>query len=200
MNRMQFGAALSARLAGLSHEDMARWLDYYDEMIEDRMEEGLTEEEAVAALGSVEEVAAQILSETPLLTLVRARVRPRRPLRGWEILLLILGAPLWISLLAAAFSVLAAVFAVLFAVIASVWAVDLSFACCAVAGVLSPIVAAMQGNPKAGVFLLGAGVLLAGLAVFGFYGCIWLTKLLWRACKTVLLGIKRFFVKGEASV
>ncbi len=67
-------------------------------MIEDRIEEGFTEEEAVSEIGTVNEVVSQIVSETPLSKLVKERSRPKRTLRVWEIILLLLGSPIWISL------------------------------------------------------------------------------------------------------
>ena len=41
-------------------------LDYYAEMIEDRMEEGMSEESAVEDLGDVGVIASQILSTQPV--------------------------------------------------------------------------------------------------------------------------------------
>ena len=65
-------------------------------MIDDRMEEGLAEEEAVSSFGTPEEIADQILSEIPLSRLVRERVKPKRALKAWEIVLLVLGSPVWL--------------------------------------------------------------------------------------------------------
>lgn len=65
MNKEQFLQAVRRRLAGLPDKDVEGALAYYREMIEDRMEDGLSEEEAVAALGSAEDIAAQILMELP---------------------------------------------------------------------------------------------------------------------------------------
>lgn len=65
MNKKEFLAALRAGLAGLPEADVQHWLDFYSEIIEDRMEEGMTESEAVADVGSVHTIVTQILSETP---------------------------------------------------------------------------------------------------------------------------------------
>ena len=48
MNRKEFLRSLSRSLRGLPRAERAQSLDYYGEMIQDRMEEGLSEEEAVA--------------------------------------------------------------------------------------------------------------------------------------------------------
>ena len=92
MTKAEFLAALRSRLAGLPGEDTETFLDYYGEIIDDRIEDGLSEAEAVEALGSIDAVVGGILEETPLPRLVRAKVAPRRALRIWEIVLLVLGA------------------------------------------------------------------------------------------------------------
>ena len=51
MNKQQFVEALNALLAPLPGEERARLISYYTEMIDDRIEEGIPETEAVAALG-----------------------------------------------------------------------------------------------------------------------------------------------------
>ena len=65
MNKQEFLKTLWNRLSELPNEDVERSLDYYAEMIDDRVESGMTEDEAVEAIGGVEEAAAQILADVP---------------------------------------------------------------------------------------------------------------------------------------
>ena len=65
MTKAEFLKALEEKLSALSAQDRAASLAYYEEIIDDRMEEGLCEADAVAAAGPVEEAAAQLLAETP---------------------------------------------------------------------------------------------------------------------------------------
>ena len=111
MTKQELTFTLAEKLNGLPWEEVERSMEYYDEMINDRMEEGMSEEQAIAALGSIDEIAAQILADIPLSRIVRAKIKPKRSLRAWEIILLILGSPLWLSLLLAAFSVVLSLFA-----------------------------------------------------------------------------------------
>ena len=92
-------------------------------MLDDQMEEGLSEEEAVAAVGPVDEIVRQIIADTPLAKLAKERMRPRRQLKAWEIVLLVLGSPLWLSLGLAAIAVIFAFYVVLWSVSVSLWAV-----------------------------------------------------------------------------
>ena len=180
---------------------MATWreerISFYGEMIDDRTEDGLTEEEAVAGIGSVDEIVAQILDEVPLSALVREKVRQRRAMKLWEIILIVLGFPIWFSLLIAAFAIVLSLYISLWAIVISIWAVDLSLAACAVGGVLSAGWYLIQGNSASALFLFGAGVLCAGLAVLLFYGCVGLSKGMIWLTKKMILGIKAMFVGKE---
>ena len=146
-------------------------MTFYTEMIDDRMEEGLSEEDAVAAVGSVEEIAAQILADTPLTKLRKEKVKPKRKLAGWEILLLILGSPLWLSLGLAVIAVVISLYLSLWAIVISLWAVFISLIACAFSGIVAGIVLAFVTTPLTGVVLAGGGLICAGLAIFLFYGC-----------------------------
>ena len=53
MRKEEFLTALRAGLTGLSPEGVEKLVEFCSEMIDDRMEDGLTEEEAVAAAGSL---------------------------------------------------------------------------------------------------------------------------------------------------
>ena len=197
MNKKEFIAALRLRLAGLPAEDREDRLGFYAEMIDDHIEEGLAEEAAVAAIGSVETVAEQIIAETPLLHLVKDRVKPKRRLRPWEITLLALGSPLWISLVAAAFSVILSLIVTFWAVIVSLWSVFVALIGCGAGLSAFGAVYAIVCDLPIGLGVLGAGLVCTGLSIFAFCGCKATTKGLWWLMKAAVRGIKRLFVRGE---
>ena len=76
MNKEQFLAALRAKLTELPQADLERTLQYYREMIDDRIEEGMSEPAAVADVGDPDELAAAILQKP----VKRTAVRERRPM------------------------------------------------------------------------------------------------------------------------
>jgi len=197
MRKYAFLAALESGLSCLPQSDREERLSFYSEMIDDRMEEGLAEEDAVAAIGSVEDVLSQILSETPLTTLVKERVKPKRALRVWEILLLVLGSPIWLSLAIAAFAVVLALYIVLWSLLISLWAVAVVMAGCATCGVAAGGILIYQGNGFAGIAMIGGGLVCTGLSIFLFYGCKAATKGVLLLTKKIALGIKSCFVKKE---
>lgn len=198
MRKIEFLAQLRKGLSGLPQEELAERLTFYSEMIDDRMEEGLSEEEAVSAVGTVEEIVSQIIADIPFAKLAKERIKEKRQLKVWEIVLLILGFPLWFSLLAAAFAVVLSLYVSLWAVIISLWAVFVSLIACAFGGIVAGLVFACCGNALTGIAVVGAGIVCAGLAILMFYGCKAATKGMLIATKKFVLWIKNGFVKKEA--
>lgn len=89
MGKQEFLDELRKGLSGLPRSDMEERLTFYGEMIDDRVEDGLTEDEAAAGIGTVNEVISQITAEIPLSRLVgypsawrRRRSRLRSPGTG----------------------------------------------------------------------------------------------------------------------
>ena len=137
MRKQEFLDALHAGLSGLTEADVLERLTFYSEMIDDRMEEGLSEEEAVSKIGNVEEIVKGILSEIPQKkqealiisvekpthTAPKPEEKSKKRMSARQIVLLCLGAPLWLPLLITAFAVLISVLAALWSVAVSLWAV-----------------------------------------------------------------------------
>lgn len=198
MKKNEFLLELKERLVGLSEVDMKQSLDYYEEMIDDRMEDGLSEDEAVKAVGTPAEIASTILNEMPLAKLVKARVKPKRKLAAWEMVLLILGSPLWLSVLATLIMAVLSVYLALWSVIAMLWSAELAIGLGALSGLLLLPISILQGNLWTGVVLFGMGLFLVGLSVFGFFLCLYITKGLCVISKKLFLFIKSRFIRKEA--
>lgn len=197
MDKQAFLTALRSGLSGLPQDDIEERLTFYGEMIDDRMEEGLSEEEAVAAIGEVSEIVRQAVADTPLAKIAKERIRPKRRLKTWEIVLLALGSPIWLSLAVAAAAVLFAVIVSLWSVILSLWAVFASLAVSAVATVPTGAFFAMGGHGAAGLAMLSAGLVCAGLTILLFFGCMGAMKGILRLTKKITLWTKDRFIKKE---
>lgn len=198
MNKREFLNSLGARLTGLPDEDAARYLDYYSEMIDDRIEEGMSEEEAVADLGSIESIFSSVIAETPMTKLVGEKLRKQSSLKGWHIALLVLGAPLWIPLLIALLAVIFAVFVTLFSLIVSAFAVVASFAATAIGCAAGGFHALLSGRIADGATLIGVGLFFAGLTVLACVAAIAFSKLIVKLIRTIVLFIKTRFAGKES--
>lgn len=160
MLKKEFLAGLRKKLAGLPRGEREERLAFYAEMIDDRMEEGLTEEEAVAAVSGQELDLPQ---------------KPEKRPRGWEVALLIAGSPLWLSLLVAAAAVVISLYAAVWSVVVSLWAVFASLIGTGFGGLIAGV-AWCSVYPATGAVALAASLGCFGLSVFAFYGCRILTR------------------------
>lgn len=197
MTKLSFLLALNEKLAGLPRDEVEERLRFYSEMIEDRMEEGLAEEEAVLAAGSVEQIAAQIVSEFSGGNRQTEIVKPKKDLKVWQTVLLILGSPVWFSLLLAAAAVGISLYIALWAVNVSGWAVFTSFVCCAFSFAAAGIGFICGGDSLTGVAMIGLGLVFGGLSVFLYFGCERATKGTLLIAKKLALGVKRRIGKKE---
>lgn len=207
MTKQEFLDALRAGLSGLTEADASERITFYSEMLDDRIEEGLSEEAAVAQIGSVDEIVASILAEIPqkqkdVITRVdkpthhqaTPKKEEKKHMETWQIILLILGFPLWLPLLIAAFAVVISLIAVLWSVVGTLWgALFGTLAGVGLGVTLFGLFCIVGGKWVIGTALFGAGLACTGLAVFAFYGCIYATKGAAWLTKVTFVGIAKLF-------
>ncbi len=174
MKRSEFLERLKNGLSGLSEGEIAEHLSFYGEMIDDRIEEGLSEEEAIESVGNAENIAFQIMQDHGSVEAKKSK--PSRKLTAWEIVLLVLGSPIWVSLLIAFFVVIFAVYVVLWSSIVSFWAIAVSFIGVALGSFVTFGVFLTFGSVWQGIAMLGVGFFSAGLSIFGIIACTGATK------------------------
>ncbi|RKM59291.1 DUF1700 domain-containing protein [Butyrivibrio sp. CB08] len=195
MNKAEFTQQLQTSLIGLSQEDINRSVDYYTEMIDDRVEDGMTEEDAVAALGSIAEIRSKILEEVPITKIVKEKITPKRSFSAGEIILLVLGFPLWLPLLLTAIIVGLVLYMTFWIIILSLYVVDFSVF---ISGIASIIVAIVQpAGFFQGMWFAGCGIAAIGIAILLFFGFNQITKGMLFLSKRIGLGIKKLFVGGR---
>ena len=199
VNKQEFLAKLRKGLYGLPQNEVEERLAFYSEMIDDRIEEGLSEEEAVLAVGTVEKIVEQVVGEIPLAKIAKERILPKRRLNAAEISLLAIGSPIWFSFVISVAAVIFSVYASLWAIVVSLWSVFASLAVCGVAGLPACIIFFAGGNATPAIFTLALGLVSSGLSVFTFYGCIASTKGMLIITKKLSFWIKNCFIKkGDA--
>jgi uncharacterized membrane protein len=200
MTKHEFITQLRAKLSDLPEREVEERLNFYVEMIDDRIEDGRTEQEAVAELGSVDEVVSQIVADIPLFAIAKKKIKPARRLKTWEIVLLCVGSPVWFPILIAAPAVAFALYVSLWSVIVSLWAVFGSLVGGAFAGIASGLAFSIGANVPTGLALISAGIVCAGLSIFTFFGCKAATRGIVMLASKTALSIKRLFIKKEGAV
>lgn len=128
-------------------------------------------------------------------------IQPEQPRKNaWVIILLILGSPIWISLLIAAFSVIISVYVSVWTVIVSLWSIFASFIAATFYGLITGICYICVGNTLTGIALVGAGIVCLGLTLLLFLGNRAATKGVSVLTKKILLEIKNRFCKKEMAL
>lgn len=197
MDKRGFLKNLRIALYGLPKDDLEERLLFYGEMIDDGMDDGLTEEEAVSKIGNVEEVAAQIVAEIPFSKIVKEKVKRNRKMPAWEIAIFIIGSPIWLSLLVSAFAVVLALYVSIWAVVITIWACDVAFAGAAFGFAVCGVAVIGQGGAPQALLAFSVACLAAGLAILLYFVCVKLTKGLAILTKKMLVGVKTRLVRKE---
>ena len=195
MTKQEFLSTLEVKLSNLPRKDTAERIKFYEEMIDDRVEDGLSEEEAIAELGTVDEIYEQFVKELPLLKIIKERVTPKKKLSGGMIALIASTSIIWFPLLIAGLSLALSLYAVLWSLVLSVWAVFASLAISAPTSVISGIVSIFTANITQGLLLIGAGLTVAGLAILAYYAGIYVTKGSAILTGKSIIGIKNLIVR-----
>lgn len=193
MKKEEFLAELRSKLSGLPKEDIDNRIEFYNEMIEDRIDEGKSEEEAVADIGAVDEIVNEIAKDTSLAKLMKERIRPKRALRAWEIVLIVLGFPLWLPLVLVGIVLALVAYLLIWILVLVTYAGEIGLIGWSIASLV-----AFFGSLSQGAFswmYLGASIMAAGGAILLFFGCIGATKLTLRLSKKIITGIKASFIK-----
>lgn len=198
MNKNQFIEELKKRLKGLSEIDINKSVDYYGELIDDSIEDGMSEEEAIASLGNIDDIATQIVMDTPITKLVKEKVKHRRTLRVWEIILMVLGSPIWLSLgiavLSVVFSVYISVWAIIVSLLVTVFALFVSAFAFLIAAVWLLFTKAFLQS----ALFLGVAFVIAGVTILLYLGTYYTAKGIIILTKSLFKSIKRSFAKkGE---
>lgn len=197
MNREIFLHQLRIRLSQLPEPEIEKRLEYYSELIEDMVEDGMSEEAAVASFGDVNQIAQGIMETTALSTLVKTTVKPKN---GWStaaVVFAIVGSPIWVPLLLAFMAVIASVYLVIWALIISIFAVVLSLGLLGIYLFFKSFWLLGAGFPTV-IYTIGCGLGLAGLCLLAFLGAKVAILGLIHLTGWIFIQIKSLFIKKEA--
>jgi Predicted membrane protein len=174
MNKQQFFYELNRLLAGLPEIEKQKAFSYYEEIIEDSIEDGCSEEEAIARLGNINEIAEGLISDFKSGNPIRIG-KSSHSLGAVTTILLILGFPLWGSLMIALFSLVLAAIIVLFIPVIILGSIAISFFAAGVFAFVGSFVLMTQIFSM-GIIQFGASLFLMGASVFAAFGLYYTTK------------------------
>ena len=197
MNKQDFINSLKEKISFLPTQELDERVNFYSEIIDDYIEDGLSEENAVSKFGSIDDVVNEILNDTSLIKLAKIKFKPKRKLEPWAIVLIVLGFPIWFSILISIFSVILSIYVSFWSLVVSIWAVFGALVGSGIGCIISGIISLFTPKYIIGGLLLSGGLICLGLSIFCYYGAKVLTKLLLKFGKYIILTIKKLFVRKE---
>ena len=170
MNKKQFCTLLENELRiYLSSEEVYKTLNFFKEMIDDRVDEGLSEEQAVSQLGNIDDIVGQILDEHNIKKRQKKlvwRFIPQKTPSAANIIIAILLFPIWITI----FSLVASFFLVFISLIFSLVVSVIAFFVGGIALILkAPFYLIYEKNIAYCLDTLGFGFIITGIGLIGIY-------------------------------
>lgn len=188
MNRAEFIEVLRKELVSLKKAERDKFINYYEEIINDYIENGLTEEEVIEKVGNPKIIAKNILNEQGNVEFEAPSINSKII----NIILLILGFPLWGSLLFAGLMlILSGLIIVWFVPFASGVSAIAFFAAGLLSIVATPFMIA--DVLSVGIVQLGMGISSIGVSFLLAMATIYLSKKFSRFTKEICSRIFKLF-------
>lgn len=185
MTKKTFVDQLEKRLKKYDNIDRKEIINYYNELIEDRIENGENEEDVIVSLGSIDMIIANLTGEKQVEPKI---VEREKKISTPKVICLIVLSPLWFVMLITLFSLLIALVSTLFAIAVSLLSVFFS----GVAYLLGSFIL-MFDNFYLGLIQFGLSLFLISLGVIFFkYG----VKLIVYIFKKAMEFVKFLISKG----
>lgn len=177
MTKSEFLSALRGRLTSLSDDEIQKTTLYYSEMIEDRVEDGMTVDEAIEALGPMDDIVREALGahaeakpaaekKLSIIGKWKKKRAEKGKNRALAIVIAIVTAPIWIPILIA---LLACAAAVTVAILACVWSIVAAAFSVLITSFATGLACAIVGVMHFINIELAAGLIFAGLSL-AFFG------------------------------
>lgn len=173
MSEKEYLKKLKRSLSPLKKKDRDPLLEFYKEMIEDKMENGKTEYEAVSELEPVETVAERTLDEYGI-NRNDPKVKLKTRLSPLSIVLIIISSPIWIGLAAGAVGAAVGLLCGALAVVVSVVVACVCLTLCGPIVFVSGIVRLFT-DVGSGLIAMGSGLVATAIGVIGAIGLYKLT-------------------------
>ena len=197
MTKNEFLSELREKLQGLPPADIDERVSFYEEMIDDRVDEGEKEEDIIEEIGDVDDVVMEIAKDTPLVKIVKEKIKPKRKIKAWEIVFLAVGFPLWFSLAIVALVLIFVFWLLVWVMVIVTYAVETALVATSVSGAVAFM--AYFANGEMNFAPIGMSIMCAGAALLMVFACIGATKGSIKLSKKIVTGIKMLIIgkKGK---
>ncbi|MGD9605012.1 MAG: DUF1700 domain-containing protein [Bacilli bacterium] len=183
MNKNEFLLVLKSRLKAFKKEEVDGIIAFYDELIEEKKENGLDEKAAIESFGTIENIISKTTAD---LVINRSNNQTSSPLKNFWIILGICASPILIpigiALGAVAFALVVVVLSLLISFVASAVAILVSLIPMAISMVISGV--------QLPIILLTIGLAMIALAMIGY-----LSLVTFQLGKKALAAINTYFSK-----
>lgn len=175
MNKETFNYLLRKKLKKhLSKLDIEKSINYFNEMIDDAVEDGFSEEEAISNFGTIDNIINQIVVEHKTVPKNKTwKFLPNRSFSALEIILLIICFPIWFSLLMVAFGLFFSLIMMILGFIVGI----IGFFIWGILMIISIPFYFSEENIYSTLFTAGTGFITTGFSLFIIYGLIKLKNL-----------------------
>ena len=175
MKKQEFILKLRSKLIDLPQQDVKERINFYIEMIDDRMDDGLCEEDAVRDMGTIDEIAENIRNEFIVIRPSFNQNAEERKPNASTITALAVGSPLWIALAATVFAIAISLYASVWSVVISLWAVFVTLVIASPLSLIMGFVFLFVGNNVSCGLMFSAAFLCFGISILLFFAAKALT-------------------------
>lgn len=165
MKKSEFLSKLNKKLKTNSYEECDKTISYYDEMISDEIENGKTEEEAVLAMGNIDDI---------VLELTGSVINNNEEKKTSKQILMLVLSVFALPFLIVAFSLIVTFYILMYVMLLCIYTCDAALlifgAGCIIFGSIN------GGTYQYVMFIIGCGLMASSLAIFLVKPLIMLTK------------------------
>lgn len=203
MNKQEFFEELTLRLDSLPKSEIQKSIAYYEEIIDDRIEDGMTEDNAIKALGHVDDIAQNIMYDLSIPQLMKAKVNVSKKnasnKRLW-LTLAILGSPFWLPVLLAFALTVFSLYLTVWSVIVSLYSVIIALGISCLSGIIVGIAFLFVKSVPVGLCYIGAGICCGALTLFIVKAVNLSTKKLVKFSAHIIRKVKSLFITKKGSL
>ncbi len=190
-------------LRHLPNVEVEKAISYYKEMIQDRVEDGMSEETAVKSLGKIENIVASVEEDIPLDSLLKEKItnkinKTSNMSTGLKVLIgliIILGSPIWLS-------IFIGIGFVVIGIIIAVWSIYISLNISygtlliyALASVVVGIISITSMDILSSIYYFGTSMICLGVFIVLLKPAIWCNKQWFKLNAKPLKWIKKKLIK-----